>query len=278
MMHLSSTGALVSALRGARDVDFSSYTLARGRVLGALCAAARSGAHVRVRLEGDIYKDGGGAGAVNAAAIAALRSAGADASVVHASDDATDAMLHAKVAIVDGTLFLDDCNWGDEGKDTVVRSDAHEDGAPVTWTKRASLAAEAQLLDAAQRGDDVILESESFGTGNRVCGSLDRIARAGAHVRVLVNARDLRGNPSERRALQKLQTLGAEVRITGSSEKFAVLNGTHAWLGSANATAAFSHPDQIDWGARTDAPGVVTHLRQAFERRWAGATVLRAAP
>ena len=72
---------------------------------------------------------------------------------------------------------------------------------PWIVTKRAALASEARLLAEASRGDDVIVQSESFGEGNRVYAQLDRLAMAGAHVRLLVNARDLHGSSTERAAL-----------------------------------------------------------------------------
>ncbi|HTX56349.1 MAG TPA: phospholipase D-like domain-containing protein [Candidatus Acidoferrales bacterium] len=287
MMGLSSTGELLSALQSARDVSLIAYTLPSGRVLDGLVSAAKSGARVRVRLEGYIYKDDGTVSGANAAAIAALRAAGADARLVHPDAKARDAMLHCKAALVDGTLFLDDRNWPDDGADTIVRDDfasdaqivrdavAGREDAPTPFfavAKRESLASEARLLHEAHRGDDVILESESFGADNRVYAALDAAGRAGAHVRLLVSARDLQGNANERGALEKLARDGVAVRVCDDDEKFAVVEGTRGWLGSSNATAAFDHPDQIDWGARTDAPPILDHLRQAFEQRWATAS------
>ncbi|HTZ54367.1 MAG TPA: phospholipase D-like domain-containing protein [Candidatus Acidoferrum sp.] len=295
MMTLGSTNELLRALERAHDVALMAYTLPAGRVLDGLAAAAKAGAHVRVRLEGYIYKDDGDVGSTNAAAIAELRAAGADAQLVHPDKNATDAMLHCKAALVDGELFLDDRNWPDDGADTVVRDNFPSDAQIVrdafdgkqdpptpffSVAKRESLAAEARLLYSARAGDDVIIESESFGANNRVYGAIERAAHSGAHVRVLVNTRDLQGNANEQGALKKLAADGAEVRVCDGDEKLAVIEGTRGWLGSANATVAFNHPDQLDWGVRTDAPAIVAHLRQAFERRWSAApptVALRAA-
>lgn len=268
MITLSSTAQLLAAISRARDVSLTAYTLPDGRVLSALEAAARSGAHVRVRLEGAIYKDDGTIGGENAAAIAGLRKAGADAQLVHSGDGARDPVLHAKVARVDGALYLDDRNWPDDGSDTIVRDDPPR--GDVAFTKRVALRSEANLLREGQRGgDDVIVESESFGRGNRVYSALERAARGGAHVRVLVNARDLQNNARELAAIRNLEADGASVRVCDADEKLAVVNGTQGWIGSANATAAFSFPDQRDWGARTDTPQVLAHLRRVFEARWA---------
>lgn len=283
MMTLSSTSELLAAFHGARDVSLMAYTLPAGEVLDGLTAAAKGGAHVRVRLEGYIYKDDGGVGATNATTIAQLRAAGADAQLVHPDKNATDAMLHCKAALVDGTLFLDDRNWPGDGADTIVRDDfasdaqivadaaAGKEDAPTPFfsvAKRASLASEARLLHETHAGDGVIVESESFGANNRVYDAIDGAARSGAHVRLLVNARDLQGNANEQGALKKLAAEGVGVRVCDADEKFAIVQGTRGWVGSTNATAAFNHPDQLDWGARTDAPAIVSHLRDAFEQRW----------
>ncbi|HTU71691.1 MAG TPA: phospholipase D-like domain-containing protein [Candidatus Baltobacteraceae bacterium] len=283
MMTLSSTDDLLSALHTARNVSLIAYTLPAGRVLDALSAASRHGAHVRVRLEGYIYKDDGSVGSANTSAIAKLRAAGVDAQFVHPAADSNDPMLHAKAALVDGALFLDDRNWPDDGADTIVRDDFARDEAIVrdavegredsptpffAVAKRGALASETRLLHEAHAGDDVIVESESFGANNRVYAALDAAGRAGAHVRLLVSSRDLQGNTNERGALEKLSRDGVAVRTIDADEKLAIVNGTRGWMGSANATVAFDHPDQIDWGARTDAPSIVTHLRAAFDARW----------
>jgi phosphatidylserine/phosphatidylglycerophosphate/cardiolipin synthase-like enzyme len=289
MMTLSSTGALVAALRDARDVSVMAYLLPAGHVLEGLVAAAQAGAHVRVHLEGAIYKDGGGIGAVNRRAIAQLRAAGADVQLMHDGTDAADAMAHAKVAIVDGALFLDDRNFPDGGADTIVRDDFARDvqiardaldgreDRPTpffAFAKREALASEARLLHEVRRGDNLIVESESFGAGNRVYTAIDDAARSGAHVRLLVNRRDLVTNAREHAALARLAADGVAVRVCDGDEKFAVVRDARGWLGSANATAAFDHPDALDWGVRTDAPAIVTHLRDVFDQRWQRASAL----
>lgn len=286
MITLSSTAELLAALQHARNVTLTAYTLEPGSVLDGLTRAARSGAHVTVRLEGYIYKDDGTVGAANAAAVEQLRSAGADAQLVHPAKDSRDAMLHAKTAVVDGTLFLDDRNWPDDGGDTIVRDDFARDAEialdasngradpPTTFysiAKRESLASEARLIDEARSGDDVILESESFGASNRVFTALEAAVERGARVRVLVNRRDLQGNANEAAAIAALRADGADVRACDGDEKFAIVDGMRGWIGSTNVTAAFDRPDQLDWGMRTDAPSVVAHERDAFETRWRSA-------
>ena len=292
MLTLSSTNDLLSSLAGAHEIALTAYTLPAGRVLDGLAAAAQAGARVRVRLEGYIYKDDGSVTAANAAAIAKLRAAGADAQLVHPQQNASGAMLHCKAALVDGALFLDDRNWPDDGADTIVRDDfprdeqivldavAGKEDAPTPFfavAKREALASEARLLHEAHAGNNVIVESESFGANNRVYSAIDSLGRRGAHVRLLVSARDMRGNENEQGALKKLAADGVGVRVVDADEKLAVVDGARGWIGSANATVAFDHPDQLDWGARTDAPSILAHLRQKFDERWQGARPLTAA-
>jgi phosphatidylserine/phosphatidylglycerophosphate/cardiolipin synthase-like enzyme len=284
MMTLSSTGEVLTALRRGADVSLVAYTLPPGRILDALDAAARRGAHVRVRLEGYVYKDDGAVGARNEVALAALRAAGADAQLVHPSAGGAEPVLHLKGLTVDGALFLDDRNWPDDGADTIIRDDfagdaalvrdaaaGREDRATSSFSvrKRQSLALEARLIGEARAGDEVIVESESFGDRNPVYDALRVAAKRGAHVRVLVSARDASANAAEAGAIRKLHEAGAQIRVCDADEKFAVVNGARGWIGSANATAAFEHPDQLDWGARIDDGGVIAHVAHAFEERWA---------
>jgi phosphatidylserine/phosphatidylglycerophosphate/cardiolipin synthase-like enzyme len=289
MMTLSSTGAMLAALRAARNVTLTAYTLPAGRVLDGLIAAAAAGARVRVELEGEIYKDDGTIAGANAAAALRLRGAGADVRFVHEASGSSEPLLHAKTASIDGTLFLDDRNWPDDGEDTIVRDGFAADArivrdavagrtdAPTPFfavAKREALASEARLIDEARAGDAIVAETESFGPGNRVDAALERAAQRGVRVRLLISERDARGNSNERAAIERLRRDGAQVRRCAADEKFAVVRGSRGWIGSANATAAFSHPDQIDWGARTDAPEIIAHLRQAFARRWSSAAAI----
>lgn len=286
MISLSSTAELVAALQRAREVTLTAYTLPQGAVLDALASAAQRGAHVRVRLEGDIYKDDGTVGAENAGALQRLKRAGADAQLVHLTADAPDPMLHLKGAVVDRSVFLDDRNWPDDGGDTILRDDFSSDAAMVrdaasgvedrptsffSVRKRDALASEARLIKEAHPGDDVIAESESFGASNRVYTALDEAAKRGARVRVLVADRELQESANEETAIDRLVRDGAEVRVCTADEKFAVVRNTRGWVGSANATAAFNHPDQLDWGLRTDDTAILSHARAVFESRWSSA-------
>jgi phosphatidylserine/phosphatidylglycerophosphate/cardiolipin synthase-like enzyme len=280
MIALSSTREFLAALRTARNVTLTAYTLGEGRVFDALAQAAARGAAVHVFLEGSVDRDGV---AVNDRAAARLRQTGADVHLVNANATAYAATLHCKAALVDGALFLDDRNWPSDGGDTIIRDDDTRDArllrdalagrvdkptSSFAVTKRAALDAQAEVLSQARSGTDVIVESESFGGANRAYGAIERAARAGARVRLLVNRQDLHASASERRALERLVAAGVDVRSCDGEEKFAVVNGSNGWLGSANASAAFEQPDQLDWGMRTNAPEVIAHVRRAFEKRW----------
>ncbi len=282
MLSLSSTDNVLAAVRTAQNVSVLAYTLRPGRIENALIAAARRGAHVHLRLEGQPYHDPAGElVANNTHAIDALRAAGADAQLVHEAGS-NAAPLHAKAILADDQLFLDDRNWADDDAETILRDDFAADQTAVadavngtgdkptpffSIRKRDALASEARLVHSAHEDDDVIVESESFGAQNRVYYALDDLAKEGMKPRLLVAAQDLTNNPHERDALQALERDGVQVRVIDADEKFALV-GKRGWVGSTNASPAFDKPDQLDWGMRTDQTEIVTHLHDVFETRW----------
>ena len=282
MITLASSGRVLAALRTSREIACTAYVLRPGPVLDGLESAARRGAQVVVRLEGRPYNDAaGGLQRANAAAIRALQSAGADARLVDRMGGDGPA-LHAKAIVADGTAYLDDCNWLRGGGDTIVRDDASSDVAMVrdavygtgdapspvfALRKRDALIGEARVIDEVA-GSRIDVASESIGNGNRVFQAIDARAKSGALVRLLVCARDLRAGARERAALATLARDGVQIRSSPASEKFA-LDGARAWVGSANASAAFACPDQLDWGLATRARDVIAHLRAHFDARWA---------
>ncbi|MEO9264269.1 MAG: hypothetical protein ABI282_09250 [Candidatus Baltobacteraceae bacterium] len=285
MLALSSTTDVVAAVRSARDVSLAAYILRPGPVESALVDAARHGARVRVRLEGQPFGDvRGDLAAGNRRAIEELRSAGADARLAHEPGSA-EPPLHLKALVTGDAVYLDDRNWAGDGEETIVRDTFSQDRRMVADAiagkadppspffaaeKHDALASAARLLDSCTKRDDVALESESFGAYNSTYYALDDLAKRGCAPRILIADREFESNPKERAAVEALERDGADVRITASDEKFALV-GNRAWIGSANATAAFDRPDQLDWSVRTDNAAIVARERVVFEKRWQSA-------
>ena len=290
MIRLSTTGEATAAVRGARSVDLLAYTLQRGPLLDALESAALHGAKVRVRLEGAPFgASARGFARYNGGIVRELRHCGAEAHLARATAAARkQPPVHAKALVADGTLFLDDRNWG-ESDFVVTDSDPNAaqevaaalgggmphdaSGAAFALSKSGALKLEAELLRHARNGDHVIVESESFGAGNAVYVALDDLAREGCKPRLIVSAREARNVP-ERGALARLVRDGADVRVTCATEKFA-LAGAHAWIGSANASLAFGKFDMLDWGACTNDAATVAAARARVEARWSSAKTFR---
>ncbi len=289
MIRLSTAGEVAAAVCGARSVDVLAYTLQRGALLDALESAALRGAGVRVRLEGAPFGSrADGFARYNRGIVRELRRCGADAHLARATPAARDEPpVHAKALVADGRLFLDDRNWG---KNDFIVADGDPNAAaevagaiggeipsdssdaPFALSKSGALRREAELLRGARTGDDVVVESESFGAGNPVYAALDELARKGGNPRLLVSAREASG-ASEHGALAKLARDGAVVRVTSATEKFA-LAGTNAWLGSANASPAFGKLDMLDWGVCTNDAETVAAARARVEARWSSAKTL----
>jgi phosphatidylserine/phosphatidylglycerophosphate/cardiolipin synthase-like enzyme len=275
MVRLSSTSSVASALAGAQRVSCLAYTLG-APMLRALEAAAQRGAHVRVRLEEQPFEDhSGGIARANATAIAALRKAGVDA--------AGTTGIHGKALQIDGTLFLDDLNWTGNGTDTVIADSSPDDAqliadamdgrldapsAHLAVRKGDALAQEALLIRSARAGDQVEIESESFGRANSVYSAIEAAVRNGASVDLLVAKRDLANDPHERAAIDRLERLGVHVHAGDYNGKLARV-GEHAWTGSANATSAYFTPNEFDWGMASSDHNIVSEVAATFEQRWA---------
>ncbi|MFN2459960.1 MAG: hypothetical protein ABR591_04670 [Candidatus Velthaea sp.] len=292
-LRLASVSAFVAACDRARSLDLAAYTLRPGAVCAALVRAAERGAQVRVRLERDPLDDRSGSlHAANAAAVAALRAAGADAALTVPGEP----VLHMKAAVADGVAWFDDRNWAGSARETVLRDDDRADvaavaaalaGRPGATGRLRTDKAGAQALEAAvirnAGAAPLSVESESFGTG-AVYSALLRRAKAGRPTRLLVARREAsergRHGVTERRRLGRLQALGVDVR-TGNvrapdvDEKLAVA-GVAAWAGSANATYARGGAGrQRDWGITTHDPALLRGLARAFETNWRAAIPFR---
>lgn len=258
MFTLSATGAIIGGLAHATNVEAQAYTI-HGPVLRALEAAARRGAHVVVELERDPFGNTRLA-AENERVVERLRAAGADARLADP--------VHAKWVVEDGVAYLDDKNFG--AHDLILRADDVAELAAIPTIKHRALDAEAQLLRGAQPGDDVIVETESFGCCNAVYSALDAIARRGVSPRLLVCDRELHGNAREGQVLGRLVDDGVRVRVCRDSEKLAAV-GTGAWMGSANATVAFGSSDLPDWGFATSDGRIASAVRARLQDVWSKA-------
>jgi hypothetical protein len=256
VVQLSSRSQLLEALATAQRIDVQAYTLT-GKVLSAVEAAAGRGAIVTVQIEGQPHADPGGRLAERNARLAAqLQNAGADVRL--------QAHAHAKIIDADDERYFDDQNWGKN--DLILRDDDPSDAAAIPAMKDKALKAEADMLRAAPTGD--VVETESFGGYNPVFWALHAIADR--KPRLLVNERDLRGNPRERTALDRLAAEGVCIRVCRDTEKFA-LTAQAAWIGSANASPAFDQANMTDWGLVTTDPGIVAAVRARVESQWANA-------
>jgi len=215
---------LLNAIAQAKTVALSAYVLpAENAVVRALAVAADRGARVVVTLDGSPYfgKAGNGAPNPNANCAAVLRAHGATVRL----SDAADPAVHLKAAVVDGRAFLDDRNWPASGHETVVETDdpaavdaitaaidGHANSQPgLALQKAAALALEAATIRMAG-GDRIDVATESFGT-SIVSVALCERARAGAAVRLAVNARVLAGDVHgrERAALARLRACGVAI-------------------------------------------------------------------
>jgi phosphatidylserine/phosphatidylglycerophosphate/cardiolipin synthase-like enzyme len=282
MVSLSSTADMLRAVRSARNITFSAYVLRPGPVEQALEAAAKRGAHVRVRLDGYLWGGTKSMSASNRQSVRALRAAGADARLVH-REDGDGPGLHIKAAVCDGVAFLDDCNWNLAG-DTVLRDTAQShvsavrraalqrDVAPagsLSLTKADALQSEAAALERA-RSKNLEVETESLHV-SAVSGALRRLAQQGMRCRVLVSERALRSDRKMQREIASLERAGVDVRATRSSEKFAIA-GDRVCIGSADATSTNHDADRIEWCIRTAKPSIVRELKARFAERWRAST------
>ncbi len=275
---LSGAGSLLEALAAARSIRFSAYLLRPGRFLDALEAAAARGADVRVRLQGEPYGHDGAEQSrlaqLNGRVAAELRARGASVHLTSAQEPA----VHLKAAVVDGTAYLDDCNWTERGGDTIVATQRAGDvsavvsaldgvarsGENVATEKDRALSLEAGLI--YETPGPVDCESESF-SGGLVYAALKERALGGAAVRLLVARRDLAGgrNAYEAGALDRLARAGVEIRLGNADDKLCLASG-EAWVGSANASGGA--PRTLDWGLRTRDEPLVGALRARFDANW----------
>jgi phosphatidylserine/phosphatidylglycerophosphate/cardiolipin synthase-like enzyme len=267
---------VIIAVGRANAVTLSAYTLSpRGKMSAALLAAAARGAHVSVALDGGAF---GAAARSNARTIAEFGKRGIR---VHL----TERPLHLKAAVVDGTVFLSDRNWtSGRGHEVVIR-DPYPGDRPIVerailgetgsnghlWLRKAgALAAEARLV-TQRASHEVFVESESFGAGTPLYDALVARARARDAVHLIVASFEYRRSTAEQRAIAELARDGVSVRIGTSGEKLAI-DGSNAWIGSANATRGL--PNQVDFGFIFHNREIAAQLRAQYDANWNQATPL----
>lgn len=269
---------MLAAMNAAKNITFSAYFIQpRGAVEQALEKAAKRGARVTVRLNGYFYNGRNAMLGGNKQAVRALKKLDADAKIVHRSDRDGSAM-HLKAAVCDGVAFLDDRNWAQWG-DTVIRDNKRVDVDAirraasympascegVKLDKAGALADESKLIRGAH-GERVEVAVESISRQSSVYSALLKLARAGCKPHLLVSKYGVAGSYGD--AAERLERKGVVVRVGSNCEKFAIVNGTRAWIGSANGTSSHPHGDQFEWGIHTRARGIVRVLLSRFNSAW----------
>jgi hypothetical protein len=273
-LSLSSCSAFRSFVSQAKEIELSAYTLGHGATERALIAAADRGASVRVRLAGTPFGDASGELARrNEDEAAKLAKHGIDAVVSRDSD------VHLKAAVVEGHVFLDDRNWcdaddviltsGDSSdlaatRAAITGAETHSTSDGLVFTKGEALREEAKCISGAAA--PIRLQTETL-SPSIITKCLRSVAKR-VSVRILLSRTSELGNPRTRAALIALTKLGVAVRVTKANDKFC-LSGTHAWVGSANASGG--DLQMSDWGAPFDDSKSIETLRVRFDEAWSTA-------
>lgn len=286
MISVSSTAEMLEALRTAREVTFSAYLLRPGPVADGLKQAARRGADVQVRADGNLYGDCAARTPESRKVLRELRTAGVHALFVHCGKDGGPG-LHMKAVVCDGVAFLDDCNWG-RGGDTIVRDDTpshvraireaalRRDARSIgvlAMNKFDALGAEARVLHGRRHVREIDVETEDLG-GSPASHALRALIAKGIACRVLVSERAFNTYPGTHKAALSLRKAGADVRTVPASEKIAIA-GSRAWIGSANATSTHYNGRDVDWSLTCKNAAVVRALKHRFNAHWRESAALQ---
>ncbi len=269
-----SEASFESIVAAGKTIQFSTYLLNPSSTLEqALVSAAAAGASVEVSLPsdsfvqslGDVYQED---------MQSAQNIANAGGTVMwDAGNQSPNAQpLHAKLAIVDGTAYLDGRNW--DSTDVIVSDTGvadllaignaialnPTDSPTLDTVKQDALSLETTYISSTS-GSTIDYMTESFGAGN-VANALIARAQAGLTVHAIVLKSDV--STSEKTTLTQMQQAGIDVELNpgSGSEKLAII-GTTAWFGSSNSTAGV--PYQIDWGAVFSDPNVIATLQSNFD-------------
>jgi phosphatidylserine/phosphatidylglycerophosphate/cardiolipin synthase-like enzyme len=200
---------------------------------------------------------------------------------------ATTPPLHAKLAIVDGSAFLDGRNW--DTTDIVISDTNPSDFTAITnalnldptsstnldTLKSLALQREANYLTAAApaSGATVRFMTESFSaSAQNVISALETAAQNGATVEVVVLSSYVTGNSGEMSLLTTLKSapynMSVRLNPASGSEKImlASTSPSTGWFGSTNATdASYNDDNYIDWGLTVTDPNELSALQTYFD-------------
>ncbi len=271
-----------SKLAAAHTICFSAYVFTNAS-FEALDQAARAGANETVLLPLEEQSDDQGDASQ-------LTTDGAH--VIYDPGSSTPP-LHAKLAIVDGSAYLDGRNW--DTSDIVINDTYAADFtaienalafAPSSSTnldtlKSLALAREANSITSAapMTGVTVRFMTESFSSGaSNVIAALESAAQAGANVEVVVLSSYVQGNSSEESLLTTLKSapynMSVRLNPASGSEKMTLISSqATGWFGSANATSSSENDDNyIDWGLTVSDPSVLSSLQSYYDSVYASST------
>jgi hypothetical protein len=269
-----SESSFENIVTAGKSIRFSTYLLDPSSTLEqALVNAAQGGASVEVSLPSDSYVQSlGDVYEEDMESAQNIANAGGSVMWDAGTQSPNAEPLHAKLAIVDGTAYLDGRNWdstdiivSDTGADDLVAIGNAialnpTDSPPLDTIKQDALSLETTFITNTS-GSTIDYMTESFGAGN-VANALIARAQLGATVHAIVLKSDV--STSEKTTLTQMQQAGIDVELNpgSGSEKLAIV-GTTAWFGSSNSTAGV--PYQIDWGAVFSDSSVITTLQSYFD-------------
>lgn len=273
-----------SKLSAASTICFSAYVFTN-ESFQALDTAAKNGANETVVLPQEEYSEDS----------SDANQLAADGAHIIYDQGTSTPPLHAKLALVDGSAFLDGRNW--DTSDVVISDTYASDytaignalalnptsSANLDTLKSIALAREAEMTTSAVSGSNGMLSgitirfmTESFSSGaSNVIGALESAAQDGASVEVVVLSSYVQGNTSEMNLITTLENppYNMSVRLnpnSGSEKMTLISNQTTGWFGSSNATSSSSQDDNyIDWGLTVGDPTVLSDLQSYYDMVYA---------
>ena len=274
-----------SKLSAASTICFSAYVFTSAS-FQALDTAAKNGANETVVLPQEEYANDS----------SDSNQLAADGAHIVYDQSTSTSPLHAKLALVDGSAYLDGRNW--DTSDVVISDTYAADYTaiqnalalnPTSSTnldtlKSIALAREANMITSAVNGGSlsgvtIRFMTESFSSGaSNVISALESAAQAGASVEVVVLSSYVQGNSGEMNLLTTLKSppydMSVRLNPNSGSEKMTLISSrTTGWFGSSNATSSSSQSDNyIDWGLTVGDPTVLGDLQSYYDMTYAAST------